>query len=379
MKTRLMAVAVTVALIPAIAAWGAPSASADTGTPLDCAGVVAVPGGYQLTQEAVCSLNWIGNDEFFDLGGHTLTGGLRPRGHNQVVRNGTLLPGRGDDWSMASDFTASYVAIRPAPSTSWLGIFIEAGSNLTVDHSTFENIPGAALDFFFFEGGTVRDSVFRGNGTGISIQKSTDVLIENSSFIDNGRGVNLWPEDHYGVDRTTIKHNMFRGNGYGVTIHDDGPGFLPTGLQDNLIARNQFQASGHSGIAITKQCRNSISSVQCLDSSGNVIRDNHFTKSGFETPAEVPNDDGITARGIFSGNPSVSYPAALVGFTLSGNRADRNADLGFDVLGVTDGGGNSAKFNGNRTQCEGLVCRVPRGAVRQDLGAGNTLTEFTHQ
>jgi hypothetical protein len=47
--------------------------------------------------------------------------------------------------------------------------------------------------------------------------------------------------------------------------------------------------------------------------------------------------------------------------TLSNNRADRNADLGFDVEGVTDGGGQVAKFNGNPEQCRGVACR-PRTA-----------------
>jgi hypothetical protein len=38
--------------------------------------------------------------------------------------------------------------------------------------------------------------------------------------------------------------------------------------------------------------------------------------------------------------------------TLTSNRSDRNADLGIEALsGVTDGGGNRAKHNGNPAQC----------------------------
>jgi hypothetical protein len=383
MKTRSMAAAVAVALVTVLSCLAAPSASAAaSGSPLDCEGVVAVRGGYRLTEDTSCSLTWIGDDEFLDLRGHTLTGGFRPQGHNQTVRNGTLITGR-SDWSMASDFSVSRVTVRSAPSSTWLGIAIEAGYNLRVDHSTFEGFPGLALDFYFGEGGTVRHSVFRGNRIAISIQQSSDVLIENSSFIDNSVGVNLWPEDEYGVDRNTVQKNVFRGNGYGITIRDDGPGFFPTGLQDNLIAKNLFQASGYSGISITRACSSGStpSEVRCLG-SGNVIRDNHLSGSGFQSPAEAPYDDGITARGSIGSTP---HPAALVGFTLSGNRAVGNADLGFDVLGVTDGGRNSAKLNGNPAQCEGLLCRVPRGAARQALEPAPTLEparatpEFRHQ
>jgi hypothetical protein len=43
---------------------------------------------------------------------------------------------------------------------------------------------------------------------------------------------------------------------------------------------------------------------------------------------------------------------------LTGNRAVRNADLGIEaVRGVTDGGGNIARGNGDPRQCVNVACR----------------------
>jgi hypothetical protein len=43
---------------------------------------------------------------------------------------------------------------------------------------------------------------------------------------------------------------------------------------------------------------------------------------------------------------------------LAGNRAVRNRDLGIEaVRGVTDGGGNIARGNGDPRQCVNVACR----------------------
>lgn len=99
--------------------------------------------------------------------------------------------------------------------------------------------------------------------------------------------------------------------------------------------------------------------------SGNRLLSNGFGSSVDGLDDGV--DDGITARGVIYDASSVyPYSNGLVGVVLSNNRADRNADLGFDVFGVTDGGGNSARLNGNPAQCDGILCRTPRGLTRDN-------------
>jgi hypothetical protein len=54
-------------------------------------------------------------------------------------------------------------------------------------------------------------------------------------------------------------------------------------------------------------------------------------------------DDGI----------DVDSPAT----TVTANLANDNADLGIEAVpGVTDGGGNRARGNGNPAQCVGVAC-----------------------
>ena len=85
MRTR-SAVGVLLALLVAGSALVMASpAQALTGTPLDCDGVVAVPGGYLLTHDTDCTISWNESDKSFDLDGHTFTGQLRLQGDRVVV------------------------------------------------------------------------------------------------------------------------------------------------------------------------------------------------------------------------------------------------------------------------------------------------------
>jgi hypothetical protein len=83
--------------------------------------------------------------------------------------------------------------------------------------------------------------------------------------------------------------------------------------------------------------------------------------SGFKLRYRLrAGDDGLTARAVLRVAELTDrspFLEGLSGVTLSNNRADRNADLGFDVEGVTDGGGQVAKFNVNPEQCRGVACR----------------------
>jgi hypothetical protein len=68
--------------------------------------------------------------------------------------------------------------------------------------------------------------------------------------------------------------------------------------------------------------------------TGTLLRANIATRNG---------DDGI----------DVDSPATSV----TANVANDNVDLGIEaVTGVTDGGGNRARGNGNPAQCVGVAC-----------------------
>jgi hypothetical protein len=368
------------ALLFTTAAWSLaflPNAHAfTTNTPLDCPGVVAVKRGYELTQDTLCpSQAWgqpgstTGNGKVLNLNGFTLElDRLLIVAANFVIRHGVLRT-NGIYWNGASG-ELSDLTITSA-STESAVFFIEAGPKLTVRNSTFTNIPGIAIDFYYGEGGVVRNSVFTGNYVGVSIQKSSNVVIENSKFLNNGRGVNLWNEDWVGVNSNTVRRNVFERNEVGINLSQQPSGFDRPSMQGNRLEQNQFSGNKYAGIVVKVFCHNkgALGDIVC-SGQNTVVSGNRLLSNGFGSSVDGLDDgvdDGITARGVIYDASSVyPYSNGLVGVVLSNNRADRNADLGFDVFGVTDGGGNSARLNGNPAQCDGILCRTPRGLTRDN-------------
>lgn len=338
-----------------------------SGSPLDCPGVVEVPGGYLLTEDVTCSFGWWTDDDAtFDLGGHTFTGRVSPAAAHQTVRNGTIV--LDDDWWVdASDFTVSDVTVQPLSSTGCSSLCIEAG-DVTVEDSTFRDFPGIALSFYFAGGATIRSSTFIGNRIAISIQNDRGFLIDGNRFLDNETGVNLWTEDGFGVNDVTIRGNLFRGNLHGIeAVSSDIDGVDGELLSRITIERNQLVDNGASGISVGVLCP---PDGPCNTPQDNVVGRNVMRGNGFEPDATSSAlGDGMTARG---GDGTSDSWSLLAGFTLTGNRADRNADLGLDVPGVIDGGRNRARGNGNPAQCVGVDCgtRPPCSAGPSAAAAG---------
>ena len=132
---------ITLAVVGLLAA-GLPAtvASGATRTPLDCPGVVEVPGGWRLTQDVSgCGFDWTQDDTTIDLGGHTYTGALSPFGDGQTVRNGTVVF-EYDWWASASDFTVSHVTVQSSPTSTCTDFCIEAGE-MTIEHSDVPRLP----------------------------------------------------------------------------------------------------------------------------------------------------------------------------------------------------------------------------------------------
>jgi hypothetical protein len=335
-----------------------PARAADP-TPLDCPGVIAVSGGYRLTRDTQCELvGWSEDDKFFDLGRHTLTGTVFPTGDRQTLRDGTLVT-NGEWWVEGSRFTVLRLDVRPPVPGGCPFFCIEAG-DVTVRNSTFRDIGGIALSFFFGpDGGAVLSSTFERNLMGISVQAPDGIRIENNRFVSNGTGVNLFNEDGFGVNANLVRYNTFRRNELGLMMRANLIEGVVT-LSHNRIQDNEFLANGRSGIGIDMTCHHDDASA-CGFPDDDIIRLNWFWGNGFRTTGLPTFDDGVTARSVLeTTGGAVDHPAGLIGVRLVGNRAQSNADLGFDVLGVTDGGSNRASDNGNAAQCSGLDCHVPQ-------------------
>jgi parallel beta-helix repeat protein len=203
---------------------------------------------------------------------------------------------------------------------------------------------------------------FRNNvHAGIVSPKSNHNLIKGNSFSKNDdEGLLI-----EGGKGNQVRGNRFSGNGGGITL---GPGIR------NVISRNRV-SGGRDGIRIEQGHGNLVANNVVVDArragirlgiphpflggADNVVRGNLVKDSRVDGYLVNAKDDHSllrhnTARGAGDDGFDVESRTAK----LTKNLALRNGDLGIAaVRGVTDGGGNVARHNGDPRQCTHIVCR----------------------
>lgn len=205
----------------------------------------------------------------------------------------------------------------------------------------------------------ILDSSFRRNELGMHVEDSSDVLIRGNAFARTPGPAILMEGDGNQIRRNRCFRNgacMIVGPGSRNVIvrnrsYRDGDGFAIEKGRGNLLARNVVVRARKDGIYLALQ-------EPPIGGAKTVVRRNLVRGSG---------DDGFDVRekerhSLLQGN--IARGAGDDGFdvqsrstTLTGNRAVRNADLGIKaVLGVIDGGGNTASGNGNPLQCMNVFC-----------------------
>ena len=312
---------------------------AQVSDPTGCPGVIATgPASYRLTADLDDC--WVVRSTrlppiTIDLGDHTWSHSfVSLTGDGNGLSNGTF-----DASTLWIGGALDHVTVRNGHSFT-----VEAFGLLTVTDSTFEsNEIGLSA---YFGSATVQDSEFRDNQTGMVIGRGSGSLVEESRFEDNRTGLLLWDEDFFGSDDVVVRGNHFEANGVGLRVT------ALSAVARARISDNQLDGNDGAGITVDVFC---FSGMSC-GGLGGVIAKNHARRNGFA--AAVPGDgDGIRVRGEDDASQSIA-PSWI---TLAGNQTDRNADLGIDAPGVTDGGKNRAKLNGDPQQCIGVDCKVPRG------------------
>lgn len=343
------AVGVAIGALTSVAALSAPAQAAVDG-PLGCTGVLAVDGGYRLSTDTTCSFFWSEDHVVLDLAGHTMTGTVVADGQDQVIRNGTL---RTDALYLAGSRGAVLRDLAVVSVGNASGFAIEAGSDLVVERSSFSGFSGIALDFYFGGGGSVTDSVFTGNAVAISVQGVAGVRVSGNRFVSNDVGVNLWNEDSANRD-VRIDHNTFSGNSSAAVNVRGDLGAWEDGLAYDAVTIENNIALANSGVGlnVSVECHDADACAAVPDVVGSLtVRRNSLSRGG---------QDGMRATGaIGDGDDRVDAPWLLSGVVVGSNRADRNAGLGFDVVGVIDGGGNLARHNADQRECLGIDCSGP--------------------
>jgi hypothetical protein len=176
-------------------------------------------------------------------------------------------------------------------------------------------------------GTQVRENHVARNGNDIVVFESSDITVARNLATDAVGCAACGEPTGYGIgiaggsNDTLVSGNVVaRTQKDGIGIADLGPGFsVPnrTALRGNVV-----RDAGADGVHVDARAE------------GTVLERNRAVRAA---------DDGF----------EVDSATAV----LTGNRAFSNHDLGIEAVpGVTDGGGNRARLNGNPAQCTGVAC-----------------------
>ena len=188
-------------------------------------------------------------------------------------------------------------------------------------------------------GSTVRHNDVRHTETGIRSDDETEDGLISGNHVANASLI--------GIDVAFTLNDRVVGN----TVRRSTTGIVGTRATGAEIAGNRVLRSATNGIVLAEPFA-PVSTRTRL--AGNVVR-----RSGGDGIVIAPFvldttlDRNTAAR---NGDDGIDVDSAQTTITL--NRADHNRDLGIEAVhGVTDGGGNRARRNGNPLQCTGVVCR----------------------
>jgi parallel beta-helix repeat protein len=231
------------------------------------------------------------------------------------------------------------------------------------DGSFSHNIPpeGDGIGLFVSDHITIAGNSIQDNpGPGIHVADSTDNLIKGNRLSGNGPAILV-----EGANRNEMRENRVSRGG-GILV---GPG------NRNVIARNHVSRAQESISATGRE--NMIARNVVVDARGrgislgvdfadgpdfggvdNIVRRNEVKGSGGD--AFLVNHKGsyVLKRNVARGAKDDGFDVESRSTRLVKNRATRNAALGIKaVRGVTDGGGNVARHNGDRRQCTHIACK----------------------
>jgi parallel beta-helix repeat protein len=328
------------------------------------------------------------DDVTLDLNGHTVDG------------DGVL----GCDEFYACDFGVDNTG-------GYDGVTIEDGSirdfatavfvfDASHDHlrrlSASHNILGGLL-LIASPGARIEHNSISGNGlttdqAGLIVFDSSEIRIERNTVSDNGdigmflvgvgdsrverNAVSGNPETGIGLDGSgnEVSRNRVVRNGEGITVGGDdntvarnhvadsragveGGGlgiFVATG-HGNLVERNSVLGASRSGIQVSLLPEELEGGPPAVDT---VVRRNHLRANGDGVLVQTTALGTVLERNHALNSDDDGIDVDSPATTLIANHAVHNGDLGIEaVVGVIDGGRNTAHGNGDSLQCTNVACK----------------------
>lgn len=321
-----------------------------------------------------------------DLGGHQVKSsgaevGIRAAqrdGSGTVtVRNGSVKGfATGISLTRAPGTSVKHVTVSGPGSTTpaTVGVTVSASPGYALDHVTIKGFR-RGLQVQAGDGGRVRDSTLSGNGIAVALTPTVlSLTVVRSRISDNEQGFGLSQSAMTLVDskvtrngvgislfqsRATIRDSRIADNGTGIygesndsglqlsgsTVRDNGTGVRLVGFglrgADNVIERNTIADNGGPGLVVDLAQNRGAPALR--------IAGNRFLDNG-----AAPVDAGIPD--VSDQGAAIRVPVDAASVVVADNDARRNAGIGIDAVGASDGGGNTARSNDGALQCRGVVC-----------------------
>jgi parallel beta-helix repeat protein len=199
------------------------------------------------------------------------------------------------------------------------------------DNEVLDNAATGIFVLFGAEGTQVRENHVARNGNDIVVFESSDITVARN-LVTDAVGCSACGEP----------------TGYGIGIAGGSNG---TVLSGNAVARTQKDGIGIADLD-PGDPGNPVPSRTTV--RGNVLRD--AGADGVHVDAGADGTLLERNRAVHAGDDGIEVDSAAT--VVTGNGAFSNHDLGIEAVpGVTDGGGNRARGNGNPAQCIGVACR----------------------
>jgi parallel beta-helix repeat protein len=321
---------------------------------LDCPGIGVVIGADDIT---------------LDLNGHTIDGdGLADvEGVSNIGHDGVAIEG-----GSIRDFVEGVAVLFAADNSvrdlslshlRHVGVFVSGSTNIRVAKTSSVDVAFSGIFVTRSQDIDVERNVVRQSGGGIAARLSNRVRITDNIASDNENEGILLFDDSAEAD---IERNAASGNAAGIVVAADR----------NVLRHNRVFANGDN-IVLDGGSDNVVSANRVLDALGfpddpesgfgilviggdhNRLEGNRVERAAHDgILVESSAADTLLERNTADDNGDDGIDVDNAATTLAGNTTDRNGDLGIEAVpGVTDGGNNRARGNGNPLQCSNVSCR----------------------
>ena len=239
------------------------------------------------------------------------------------------------------------------------GIYLISAGGCTIDGNRISRHLGAGIATSRSSSNRITaNRVSSNRRAGIMLAGSASSTVERNTVVSNDVGIALFDDSN----TNTVRRNTAAANTTGIAVTFGG--------SRNRIESNTVSGSEFAGIRLAETdaanavVRNLVTlsaqeGIRLIDSAGALVEGNTaYDNTGDGIFVDEQDSAIVTLRrntANHNGDDGIDVDSGRV--LLQHNVTERNTDFGIEaVSGVTDAGGNGARWNGNAAQCSSVRC-----------------------